>query len=128
MNKAEILLVDDDTLFLFLTEKVLEKEQGQFSIKSIDNVKEALSYLEACKRGEHLFPDGIFVDLNMPEMSGMDFAGFYNHHYAPHYPQVKLVMLTSSISRKEKEKAMNIPAVHDFIQKPLTKEKLTELL
>lgn len=128
MKKAEILLIDDDTLFLFLTEKTLDKYRGQLNIKSIDNVKEALAYLEACKAGEHHFPDGIFVDLNMPGMCGMDFAGLYNEQYAPLFPDTKLVMLTSSISRKEKEKAMNIPAVNDFIQKPLTKDKLIHLL
>lgn len=127
MKKAEILLIDDDTLFLFLTEKTLGKLPEQINIKSIDNVKEALAFLEACSAGEHEFPDGIFVDLNMPGMSGMDFADLYNRQYAPRYPHTKLIMLTSSISRKEKEQAMNIPAVNDFIQKPLTKDKLSQL-
>lgn len=128
MKKAQILLIDDDTLFLFLTEKTLAKYPGQISIKSIDNVKEALAYLESCKAGEHEFPDGIFVDLNMPGMCGMDFAGLYNEQYAPLYPDTKLIMLTSSISRREKEQAMTIPAVKDFMQKPLTREKLAQLL
>lgn len=128
MKKAEILLIDDDSLFLFLTEKTLDKYRDQVHIRSIDNVKDALVYLEQCKAGEQQFPDSIFVDINMPDMSGMDFAGKINQLYAHLYPDTKVVMLTSSISRKEKEQAMQIPVVKDFIQKPLTKEKLSQVL
>lgn len=128
MKKADILLIDDDTLFLFLTEKTLGKVPEQLNIHSISKIEEARAYLESRASNKEQFPDAIFVDLNMPGMSGMEFADYYNRQYAPHFPDTKLVMLTSSISRKEKAKAMEIPAVKDFLQKPLTIEKLNRLL
>ena len=127
MKKADILLIDDDTLFLFLTEKTLKKAPEEVNIHSISKIEEARAYLESHASKEQ-FPDAIFVDLNMPGMSGMEFADYYNQQFAPLFPDTKLIMLTSSISRKEKAKALEIPAVKDFLQKPLTMEKLNRLL
>lgn len=122
-----VLLIDDDDLFLYLTERTLQKAPCLGKINSCSSVAEARVYLDSCISSQQPFPDAIFVDVNMPGMNGMDFADLYSQEYAPHKPETKLVILTSSISRKEKVKAMEIPAVNDFMQKPLTTEKLNSL-
>lgn len=122
-----VLLIDDDDLFLYLTERTLQKAPCLDTINSCNSVEEARAYLDTCLSKGQPFPDAIFVDVNMPGMSGMEFADLYSREYASQKPDTKLVILTSSISRKEKVKAMEIPAVNDFLQKPLTTEKLTSL-
>ena len=97
-------------------------------LTSMENVEEAREYLNSCVERAQPFPDAIFVDLNMPGMSGMEFAELYTERYAALYPDTKLVMLTSSISRREKAQALDIPAINDFMEKPLTIEKLNRLL
>lgn len=128
MKKKNVLLIDDDELFLFLTEKTLQKSPCLGNISTCSSVEEAQAFLIACEKGGCPFPDIILVDMNMPLMSGMDFADWYNQQYGLTHQNTRLVILTSSISRKEKVKAMEIPAVYDFMQKPLTKEKLNELV
>ena len=128
MKKFKVLLIDDDDLFLYLTERTLQKFSLLETINSINDVKDAQAYLNSCVARHDPFPDAIFVDMNMPGMNGMEFADLYNHQYSNLYPDTKLVMLTSSISRKEKAKAMNIPSVVDFMEKPLTEDKLNRLL
>ncbi len=123
-----ILLIDDDDLFLFLTERTLKKATCLKEINSIANVEEAKNYLDSCVSRQIPLPDIIFVDMNMPGMNGKDFAHYYNQKFAGLYPGTKLVILTSSISRKEKVVTMEIPSVKDFIQKPLTEEKLLSLI
>lgn len=123
-----LLIDDDDDLFLYLTEKTLQNTEFIEDISSMANVDEAKAYLEACVSSNTPFPDVIFVDMNMPRMNGSDFAHFYSKEYAALYPDTKLVILTSSISRKEKVKTMEIPVVKDFIQKPLTEAKLKDLI
>jgi two-component SAPR family response regulator len=126
-KKINVLLVDDDDLFLFLTERTLNKSACLENINSCGSVAEAQAYLENCEKGPSPFRDVIFVDMNMPLMTGMDFAEWYNEKYGLTHQDSRLVILTSSISRKEKVKAMEIPAVYDFMQKPLTPEKLNSL-
>ena len=128
MNKKNVLLIDDDDLFLYLTERTIQKANFLGTINSISDVHEALAYLDACAAKEFPFPDIIFVDMNMPDMNGMDFADLFNKKYAPLFPETKLVMLTSSISRKEKVKALDLPSVRDFLEKPLTEKKLKSVL
>ncbi len=128
MKKAKVLLIDDDELFIFLTTKILRKAPCLEKLDTMESVDKAKVYLSDCEKNSILFPDIIFVDMNMPKMNGMEFAQFYNEQYAPQHQETKLIILTSSISRKEKEKALFIPAVHDFMQKPLTVDMLNSLI
>ena len=127
MDKVNVLLIDDDELFLFLTEKSLGKSNYIGSLKSFDELADAQDYLDSCMAKNCPFPDVIFVDMNMPGMNGREFAQLYSEKYYGKYPDTKLVILTSSISRKEKVDAMEVEAVKDFMQKPLTEEKLKNL-
>lgn len=126
-RKQRILLVDDDSLFLALTEKRLKKLPYLDQVSCILDVKEAREYLDACVRDNLPFPDVIFLDINMPGIGGMDFADLFGRRYADYAPRTRLVMLTSSNSSRERKLALTIPAVDDFIQKPLTDEKLSRV-
>lgn len=128
MKKFKLLLIDDDDLFLYLTERTLKKVPCLEDISSVNDVKDAQAYLNSCVARQDPFPDAIFVDMNMPGMNGMEFADLYRNEYFGRYPDTKLIMLTSSISRKERAQAMDIPSVSDFMEKPLTEEKLNRLL
>lgn len=128
MKKFKVLLIDDDDLFLYLTERTLKKVSCLEEINSINDVRDAQAYLISCVARHDPFPDAIFVDMNMPGMNGMEFADLYSQEFLNLYPDTKLVMLTSSISRKEKAQAMEIPSVSGFMEKPLTEEKLNRIL
>ena len=128
MERPKILMIDDDPLFLSLTEMTLKDSPRLGDINGIADVEDAKSFLDSCKSGENPFPDAIFVDMNMPGMNGMDFVELYRREYAKLFPQTKLVMLTSSISRKEKIRALEFPEISDFMEKPLTEDKLNHLL
>ena len=128
MKKTKILLIDDDALFLSLTARTLQRASYIKRINCITHVKEARKYLDACIAHEHHFPDIIFLDIDMPGIGGLDFADLYGRRYAEKFPNTKLVILTSSNSRKDKTRALEIPAVQEFVQKPLTEEKLSSLI
>ena len=128
MGRITTLLIDDDKLFLHLTEKLIKDESFIENIYTKSNITDAKQFLEACEAKEFQFPDLIFVDMNMPEMSGIEFAELFTQTYAKQHSQTKLIILTSSISRKDKTNAMEKPEIFDFLQKPLTKEMLINLV
>ena len=94
----------------------------------MNHVRDAREYLDFCLANGDSFPDAIFLDINMPGIGGLDFADLYSRRYAEHFPETKLFILTGSISGKDKAKALQIPGVDEFVQKPLTEEKLSQLL
>lgn len=100
-HPKEVKHVFDD-LFLTLIRMSLRKVPYLEKLTSIENVEKARDYLNSCLDSETSFPDAIFVDLNMPGMNGMEFAVLYSENFAAQYPKTKRVMLTSSISRREK--------------------------
>ena len=127
MKKIKTLLIDDDKLFLHLTEKLIKDAAFLENVYTQSSVTEAKQYLDACEKSESLFPDLILVDMNMPEMNGIEFAEYYERRHAKRHPGTRLVILTSSISRKEKTTALEKPVISDFIQKPITVEMLYNL-
>ena len=64
-GQKTVLLIDDDQNLVGLVEKVL-KEEG-FTVMSAYNGIKGLALLK------NIHPDLIILDINMPEMNGLDF-------------------------------------------------------
>lgn len=70
-SKIKIMVLDDDTFMLKLLSKMLQK-QGFTSVSVHDNGRDALNQVDdAVSR-----PDLILLDLNMPEMDGIEFVRY----------------------------------------------------
>ena len=80
MHRCRILVVDDSPIFLTATATLLARVAG------IEVVGTARSGREALQRVPELEPDLVLMDLEMPEMNGLEAA----RHLAarPHRPRV----------------------------------------
>ena len=111
----EIVIVDDDDVFLFLHNLTVADSGLATSTHDYDSGKKALQYLE-----EHNKPDEyylIFLDINMPIMNGWQFLDAIQS--LPYADQVSVVIVTSSIDTSDREKAKLYDQVIDFVEKPL---------
>lgn len=70
-SKIKILVLDDDTFMLKLLSKMLLK-QGFTSVSVHDNGRDALNQVDDVAAR----PDLILLDLNMPEMDGIEFVRY----------------------------------------------------
>lgn len=72
-------------------------------------------------------PTCVFLDINMPMMDGFEVA----ENAAPlieNKPTVMVVMLTSSGSPADKERALALPVIQGYVTKPLTSEQVKVLM
>lgn len=120
-----ILLVDDDPDDNYYHQIIINKMNMVNQIDIAVNGIEAIAYL---KNENHIPPDILFLDLNMPKMNGWEFLEQYKSFSAEKKAKVLIVILTTSANPDDIKRAKEIEDVTGFETKPLTQELLTEIL
>ena len=115
---SSIVLVDDDEIFNFVNEKIIRKYHAEAQIKSYLNPLEALEAIRIAP------PDLIFLDINMPLMNGWEFLEAMDRHGI----DCEVLILSSSIDKKDIEKAESYSRVSGYISKPLTLDSLSKYI
>lgn len=115
MKLSRVMIVEDDTIMLFLQKKLVIKEKLDLSPLTFMNGRRALDFLLSPASGEGSFL--ILLDINMPVMNGWEFLDALSGEEAA--SRVKVVVITSSVDRADREKAFSYPLVVDYKIKPL---------
>jgi CheY-like chemotaxis protein len=110
---VKIVLIDDDPISTFVTEKLITKNIAEpFQIFKFDRATDALNNIYEIQ------PNYLFLDLNMPEMSGWEFLEVFT----PMQSSPEIYILSSSIDEKDMDKAMTYAMVKKYLSKPLIKK------
>jgi CheY-like chemotaxis protein len=116
---CRILLVDDDPDDQMIFSSALNEINASIICECVDNAEIGLT----CLKSEKFKPDFIFLDLNLPLMSGFEFLeavkGIDPINIIP------VVIFSTSSRETDKEKASELGAV-DFISKPNTFAELKD--
>jgi two-component system nitrate/nitrite response regulator NarL len=115
----KILLVEDDEITNYITTTKL-RNLGFDNIAAVLNGQLALDYLQDNQ------PNLIFLDVNMPIMDGFEFLNAKSESNI--CPDVPIVILTSSSRPTDKEKASKFKNVIDYLEKPLSYDKIQKVL
>lgn len=121
MNKS-VLLIDDDKVLNFLTASAFKRSSHINEVHVSYDGREALDLLSKLTHT----PDFILLDISMPTMNGFEFLDRYDQ--LGYSNKTKIAIYTSSIEKEDKEKAKQYKNVVDFIVKPLSTEKLQEIV
>ncbi len=106
--KYKILIIDDEEMILSMMEKCLGEE---FSVYTAVNAKKALELL-------NVKPDIILLDINMPEMDGLELCQLIREHIS-----CPIIFLTARVTEQDVIKGLSIGG-DDYITKPFSVDEL----
>ena len=121
------MIIENSWLDLFVAEKLIKKNLPVGELLSVPSPREALTYLCSREREGLRFPKLIFLNIYMAETDGYEFLDRFSTFSARARENCKLVVMTSSVSTRDREKAQSYRSVQRFIVKPLTSENLKGL-
>jgi CheY-like chemotaxis protein len=107
-----ILFIEDDNIETMKLQRTVSKMTSQHNITEAKNGEEALNILKS----DADLPDVIFLDLNMPRMSGIEFLTILKADEVMRY--LPTIILTTSENRADLLECYKI-GIAGYILKPL---------
>jgi two-component system, NarL family, nitrate/nitrite response regulator NarL len=118
-------LIDDSEVDLFVHKKFLEIRHFANQIIVFNSAKKALEELSTTFNNDS--KSIVFLDLNMPLVNGFEFLEQVRETSSELFDRMNVVILTSSFSIDDRERAFSFKNVISFIPKPLTVQGLDDL-
>ena len=123
-----IAVIDDDSVYQFTASRTLKATKLTDQILQFPNGQEALNFLNDNSTNAAKLPDIIFLDINMPVTDGWMFLDAFTKSKADFAKPITIYMVSSSIDPRDLNRAKNNPSVSDYVEKPISLNKFTELL
>lgn len=114
-----VMLVDDNEIDNIINEKIIEANSFADRILVFQTGQEALEFLEVNQHDETKLPEIVFLDINMPIMDGFQFLEDFEKFSETVLDKCKIIMLSSSISPKDIDRAASSKYVKKYLNKPL---------
>ncbi len=128
-TSLQFVVIDDDTINNMVCKAAIKSATGGKLAVCYNNPAEGLNYFEKeyifLKKEHHTI---LFLDLNMPEMSGWEWLEKYNNFPDVVKEKVTIYILSSSVNPIDIDQAHSNRLVKNYVVKPLTKAKIIELM
>lgn len=129
MNKVRICcIIDDDPIFIYGTKRIMKEVNFSDTILEYNNGQEALEELSQRSQAKELMPEVIFLDLNMPIMSGWEFLEEFKKLPIPNEKRIIIYIVSSSVDPRDLERVKDFKQVDKYILKPVTPNDLEAVL
>ncbi|WP_291010021.1 response regulator [Hydrogenophaga sp.] len=124
MSKT-VIVIDDNEDDLLFAQISVQRCGHPADIKQFFRAQDALAFLAS---GELVEPALVLLDINMPVMNGFDFLDAYEQLPIASRANVMVVMLTSSIDQRDRQRAFFYASVKDYLRKPIERSQVANLL
>jgi len=126
-------LNNDDEPTNFYSTILLEEANCTDHIQIAESGQQALNYLtnseqDLCNSIDCPCPDITFLDINMPAMNGWEFLEKYQRLEGKYRGKINIIMHTTSLNPDDKIRALEMPEVSGFENKPLTIEIINRVV
>jgi CheY-like chemotaxis protein len=119
-REMKILLVEDSILDADFTKRVLKLNRLNRDMVLAGNGREAMDALERQAREKRL-PDLILLDINLPDISGIDLLTIIRSDLR--FQQIPVVILTGSNEDQDIQKSYDLGA-SSYLVKPISTDAL----
>ena len=119
-----IMIIDDNLIDLYISSRMITKNNFGKKVLQYSSAKEALKYLQ-----ENIpqLPEVIFVDIYMPGMSGFEFMKEYDKLSTPLKNLCSVFIISSSIDEQDLTCAHKDENIVAMKEKPISKEFLADI-
>lgn len=124
IKKHHFIVIDDDATNNMICEFTIRRFNSKAKINLFTKPEEGLSHIEEeFGKGKEFQPTILFLDVNMPTMTGWEFLDVFRTFDEFVKEQFKIYILSSSIEDFS-EQARTYPFIKDILSKPLKMEQL----
>lgn len=123
-----VFLIDDNEIDLFIQKRYIELSSFAKKVVTFTSPVKALETFHNDYVKNEDVPSGvIFLDLNMPILNGFEFLQRFNQLSEDVSNRFKIVILSSSNSLEDKNRAEQFPNVITFASKPINVDELENI-
>ena len=126
--KDTVCIIDDDHIFIYGVKRLMEETSFCENLMVYENGQDALDeFKENATHGKKL-PSIIFLDLNMPMMTGWEFLDEYMQIDSQDPTKSKVYIVSSSIDPKDLLRIKDYNVIQNYILKPVTTDDLENII
>lgn len=127
---SKVLLVDDSEATNYMNRYFFNKLGICDNIEVTTNGQKGLDYLMSIPKEKWNtdLPELIMLDIKMPIMGGFEFLDEYEKFPIEMRQSITTVLLTTSMSIEDRDRAEQYQSVKSFLNKPLSVTQLREIL
>jgi CheY-like chemotaxis protein len=122
----KVMLIDDNEIENFVNKKLIETTEFSAETECCLSAESALEQIKNCSPDE--LPEIIFLDIKMPGMDGFGFLDEFALLPDDIHQRVKIIMLSTSESFKDLNRANKNRFVYRFLNKPLLQQALDAIV
>jgi two-component SAPR family response regulator len=120
------IIVDDDHFSNLICAMVIRNTLSETETEVFTNPEEALEFIQK-KYIKIIGPTILFLDINMPILTGWDFMKRFEMFETAIKDQIFIYIQSSSVDERDVQKASNNKHIKGFILKPLEGKTILSL-
>ena len=120
--------IDDDKIFHFIINKLLAKNDINANLSFFHNGLDALDEIKENLTSDHLLPDLILLDINMPILDGWQFLEEYQQIKEQFNIQPDIYLISSSDNVMDTDKAKEFSdVIKNYLLKPVNNQDIESI-